>query len=53
MVKYIEQKYDRMPIEEMDKIVSFIANLDFKHARPLMEIIEDQNKQSTLWELVD
>lgn len=53
LVKYIEQKYDRMPIEEMDKIVSFIANLDFKHARPLMEIIEDQNKQSTLWELVD
>ena len=51
--KYIEQKYDRMPIEEMDKIVSFIANLDFKHARPLMEIIEDQNKQSILWEPVD
>lgn len=53
LVKYIEQKYDRMPIEEMDKIVSFIANLDFKHARPLMEIIEDQNKQSILWEPVD
>ena len=45
LVKYIEQKYDR--------IVSFIANLDFKHARPLMEIIEDQNKQSILWEPVD
>ena len=36
LVKYIEQKYDRMPIEEMDKIVSFIANLDFKHLIPLI-----------------
>lgn len=53
LVKYVEQKSDRMPVEEMDKIVSFIANLDFKHARPLMEIIEDAKKQSILWEPVD
>ena len=53
LVKYVEQKSDRMPVEEMDKIVSFIANLDFKHARPLMELIEDASKQSILWEPID
>lgn len=53
LVKYIELKKDAISIEEMDKIVSFIANLSFKYSRPLMEIIEDQNKQNLLWEAVN
>ena len=50
LVKYIEAKKNRISVEEMDKIVSFIANIEFKVARPLMELIENQETQKILWE---
>lgn len=53
LVKYVEQKHDKMPITEVDKIVAFIANLGFKYSRPLMEVIESADGQRTLWEKVD
>lgn len=51
LVKYVEQKHQAMPVDEMDRIIAFIANIDFKHARPLMEYIEDKDKQSQLWSI--
>lgn len=53
IVKYIEAKRQRISVDELDKIVSFIANIEFKIARPLMELIEDQNAQRILWEAVN
>lgn len=53
LVKYVEQKQDRMPLAEVDKIVAFIANLGFKYSRPLMEVIESSEGQRTLWQKVD
>ena len=53
LVKYIEAKRQRISVEEMDKIISFIANIEFKIARPLMELIEDQKNQKILWEQVN
>ena len=53
LVKYIEAKRQRISVNEMDKIISFIANIEFKIARPLMEIIEDQSQQKILWEQVN
>ena len=49
LVKYIEAKRNQISVEEMDKIVSFIANIEFKTARPLMELIENQETQKLLW----
>ena len=53
LVKYVEQKHDRILVEEIDKIIAFIANLGFKYARPLMEVIESPEGQRTLWQKVD
>lgn len=53
LVKYIEAKREKISVEEMDKIVSFIANLEFKVARPLMELIENQETQKLLWTITE
>lgn len=53
MVKYIEQKHDRISLEDIDKIIAFIANIEFKYSRPLMEVIENAEGQGTLWQKVD
>ena len=53
LAKYVEQKHDRILVEEIDKIIAFIANLGFKYARPLMEVIESPEGQRTLWQKVD
>jgi len=52
LVKYVESKQNRIAVSEMDKIISFIANIEFKHARPLMELIEDQTKQAELFKII-
>ena len=52
LVKYIEAKKDKISIDEMDKIVSFIANIEFKIARPLMELIENHDTQKLLWHII-
>jgi len=53
LVKYIEAKKNKISVEEMDKIVSFIANIEFKLARPLMELIENPETQKMLWEQIN
>jgi len=53
LVKYIEVKKNKISVEEMDKIVSFIANIEFKLARPLMELIENPETQKMLWEQIN
>ena len=53
LVKYIEVKKNKISVEEMDKIVSFIANIEFKIARPLMELIENPETQKMLWEQIN
>lgn len=52
LVKYIEVKKNKISVEEMDKIVSFIANIEFKTARPLMELIENPETQKMLWQQI-
>lgn len=52
LVKYVEAKKDKILVNEMDKIISFIANIEFKLARPLMELIEDQTRQSELFQII-
>ena len=49
LVKYIESKRNSIPVAELDKVLSFIANIEFKIARPLMEIVENQELQKLLW----
>ena len=53
LVRYVESKRNRIALNEMNRIISFIANLDFKHARPLMEIVENKSAHRELWELVE
>lgn len=51
LLKFMEQKYQKIEIDAMNEVISYIATLDIKHARPLMEIIENKEQQSQLWGL--
>ena len=51
--KFIETKKDKIEIEEMNDFIGYIAGLPFKYARPIMEIIENKEKQPQLWSLVE
>jgi len=52
LVKYVESKKDNMAVTEMDKIISFIANIEFSKARPLMELIENSELQKELFQII-
>ena len=52
-VRFIEQKKDKISVDEMNNFISYIAQLDFNHARPLMEVIENKEQQATLWALTE
>lgn len=52
LVKYVEAKKNNIDIKEMDKIISFIANIEFKYSRKLMEKIENQSQQKELFEII-
>lgn len=49
LVRFVEQNANKMPVKEMNHILAYIADLDFGHARPLMEVAEDKNLQPQLW----
>lgn len=52
LVKYVETKKDYIPINEIDKIISFIANVEFNKARPLMELMESAESQKELFQII-
>lgn len=53
LLKFVEQKSQKIEIEAMNEVISYVAALDIKRARPLMEIIEAKDQQSQLWSLTD
>lgn len=48
LVQFIEQHCEKIPRDDMNFILSFIDNLDFAHARPLMDAV-GAGKQDELW----
>lgn len=52
LVKYVETNKEKMTVTDMNRIISWIANLEFRISRPLMEIIENSDQQKYLWELL-
>lgn len=48
-VRFIENHKDKMAVDDMNVAISYIAQMDFSKARPLMEIIEDKSRQPELW----
>ena len=53
LLKFVENNHAKITIDDMNKIISYIAGLDIKHARPLMTVVEQKDKQSELWSLVE
>lgn len=49
LMKFIETKSNGMLVKEMNTIISFIVTAPLDIIKPLMEIIEDNNRQSELW----
>lgn len=53
LLKFVEAKSQKIEIETMNEVISYIASLDIKRARPIMEIIEAKDQQSQLWTLAE
>lgn len=53
LLKFVEAKSQKIEIETMNEVISYIASLDIKRARPIMEIIETKDQQSQLWTLAE
>ena len=52
LVHFVEQNREHIAVDDMNVIISYIANLGFKTARPLMEIVDNKTEQSKLWTLI-
>lgn len=52
-VRFVESNSQKMPIDEMNRVLSYIADIDFRHARPLMEVVENKDAQSKLWSVFE
>lgn len=52
LTKFIEAKRDNMTLPELNTVVSFIANAEFRYVRPLMEYIESKEQQAELWQQI-
>jgi hypothetical protein len=53
VVKFVEANNQKMDVSDMNIIISYIENLDFAHARPLMEIIDVKENQAKLWTIFE
>ena len=53
LVKFMETHANKISVNDMNHIVSFISGLEFRYSRQLMEEIEDPEKQKELWVLVN
>ena len=53
LVKFVEQKKDKMLINEMDVVISYMADLSFGAARQFMETVEDREHQNQLWSIFE
>ena len=50
IVKFVEQKRNSITVDELNIVIGFMAGAPFKYVRPLMEIVENPDKQKTLWD---
>ena len=47
LVRFVEAKKDSMNINELNTIIGFLANIEFKYIRPLMELVESKEGQAS------
>lgn len=52
LVNYVEQHKNKIELDEMNKILSFLGTISFKYARPLMEVIDDPAQHKTLFKVI-
>ena len=53
LVAFVEQNRNKISEEDMNHILSYIDNLDFQHARPLMDVVLNKEQQQNLWSMFE
>ena len=53
LVKFVEGKREKMSVNEMDIVISYMADLNFGAARAFMEAIEAKETQQQLWSIFE
>ena len=53
LVHFVEQHHAHIAVDDMNVIISYIANLGFSTSRPPMEIVDNKTEQSKLWTLIN
>lgn len=52
LVKFVEAKHKNILLDELNQVISFIANLEFSKSRKLMETVENPETQRKLWSYI-
>lgn len=52
-VPFVENNRNKIEVNDMNIILSYIDNLDYAHARPMMDVINDKEKQGVLWTIFE
>ena len=52
LLKTLDDNKKHMAINDMNTLIMFIATAPYRVIKPVMDYIEDQKKQSELWDLV-
>ena len=52
-VNFVEQNRNKILVEDMNLLISYIDNMPFRNARNIMGHIKDKEKQARLWEIFD
>lgn len=51
ILKFVNDNREKMQINDMNQIIAFLATAPYNRIKPLMEYIEDKNKQTELWKI--
>ena len=52
-VPFVENNRNKIEVNDMNIILSYIDSLDYAHARPMMDVINDKEKQGSLWTIFE
>ena len=52
-VPFVENNRNKIEVNDMNIILSYIDSLDYAHARPMMDVINDKEKQGLLWTIFE
>lgn len=52
-IRYIDQKRDKIEVDDMNNFISYIAAQEYNKVLPIMSIVESKDQQGQLWSMFE